>query len=156
MIQRVQTVYLALVFILIAIMSFLPVVVFHSGDIVFYMNIFRFEGVNSLDFVGNLPNIWPLPIAASLLAIISAFSIFKYNNRKQQMTLNMIAMLMNFILLAGIFYYSDLVAKMDEVTSAAKYDVAAFFPIVTVLLLILANRNIRKDEKLVRESERLR
>ncbi|OYT12318.1 MAG: hypothetical protein B6I18_01005 [Bacteroidetes bacterium 4572_112] len=156
MIQRVQTIYLALVFILIAIMSFLPVVVFNSGDVVFYMNIFRFEGVNSLDFVGDLPNIWALPIAASLLAIISAFSIFKFKNRKQQMTLNMIAMLMNFILLAGIFYYSDMVAKMDAVTSAAKYDVAAFFPIVTVLLLILANRNIRKDEKLVRESERLR
>ena len=156
MIQRVQSIYLALVFILIAIMSFLPVVVFHAGDAVFYMNIFRFEGVDSLAFVENLPNIWALPIAASLLAVISAFSIFKYNNRKQQMTLNMIAMLMNFILLAGIFYYSDMVAKLEAVTSAAKYDVAAFFPIVTVLLLILANRNIRKDEKLVRDSERLR
>ena len=156
MIQRVQSIYLALVFILIAIMSFLPLVVFHSADVVFYMNIFRFEGVGSLDFVNDLPNIWPLPILASLLAILSALSIFRYKNRKQQMTMNMVAMLMNFGLLGVIFYYSDVVSKMETVAAPPTYDVAAFFPIVTVLLLILANRNIRKDEKLVRESERLR
>ena len=156
MIQRVQSIYLALVFILVAIMSFLPLVVFHSADVVFYMNIFRFEGVDSLAFVNDMPNIWPLPILASLLAILSVLSIFRYKNRKQQMTMNMVAMLMNFGLLGAIFYYSDVVSKMETVSAPPTYDVAAFFPIVTVLLLILANRNIRKDEKLVRESERLR
>ncbi|MCK5846283.1 MAG: DUF4293 domain-containing protein [Bacteroidales bacterium] len=156
MIQRVQSIYLAIVFILIAVMSFLPVVVFHVGDAVFYMNIFRFEGVQNLSFANELPNIWPLPILSALLAVLSVASIFRYSNRKQQMNINMIAMLINFGLLAGIFYYSDLVSKLDIITAKPTYDVAAFFPIVTVLLIILANRNIRKDEKLVRESERLR
>ncbi len=156
MIQRIQSIYLALVFILIAIMSFLPVVVFHTADAVFYMNIFRFEGVDNMSFIAELPNIWPLAIFASLLAILSGFSIFKYKNRKLQMTINMVAMLMNFGLLGFTFYYSDVVSQIKEVAFEPTFDVAAFFPIATVLLLILANRNIRKDEKLVRESERLR
>ena len=149
MIQRIQSIYLALVFILIAIMSFLPVVVFHTADAVFYMNIFRFEGVDNVSFIAELPNIWPL-------AILSGFSIFKYKNRKLQMTINMVAMLMNFGLLGFTFYFSDVVSQIKEVAIEPTFDVAAFFPIATVLLLILANRNIRKDEKLVRESERLR
>ncbi len=156
MIQRVQSIYLALVFILIAIMSFLPVVVFHIGDVVFYMNIFRFEGVDSLSLVSELPKIWILPILASILAILSIASIFRYNNRKQQLAINMIALLFNFALLAGIFLFSDMVSKLETVATTPTYDVAAFFPIFTVLLLILANRNIRKDQKLIRDSERLR
>jgi len=156
MIQRVQTIYLALVFILIAIMLFLPVVVFHAGDVVFYMNIFRFEGIENLAFAEQLPNIWPLPIFGGFLGIISLVSIFRYNNRKQQMFINMIALMFNFALLAGIFLFADNVAAFEEVNNKVIYDVAAYFPIITVLLLILANRNIRKDEKLVKSADRLR
>jgi peptidoglycan/LPS O-acetylase OafA/YrhL len=156
MIQRVQTIYLALVFILVAIMLFLPVVVFHAGDVVFYMTIFRFEGIESLDFIDKLPNIWPLPIFAGFLGIISLVSIFRYNNRKQQMFINMIALMFNFALLAGIFLFADNVAALEGVEDKVIYDIAAYFPVITVLMLILANRNIRKDEKLVRSADRLR
>ena len=65
-------------------------------------------------------------------------------------------MLVNFALLAAIFIYSDMVAALDDVTTEFRYDIAAYFPIVSVLLLILANRNIRADEKMIRQSERLR
>ena len=156
MIQRIQTVYLALVFIIMAVMSFLPVVMFSAGDAVFYMSVFKFEGVDSLSFASQLPNIWPLPILVALLAIISGLNIFRYSNRSQQMKLNMLALIFNFGLLVAIFLYADEVSKLTEVSEIITYDVAAYFPVVTVLLLILANRNIRKDDKLVKESERLR
>lgn len=156
MIQRIQSIYLGLVFILVGVTSFLPVVQFSAGDVEFSMNIFRFVGADDFSFASQLPNIWPLAIFAALLGIFAGVSIFRYNNRKQQMMLNMFAMLMNFALLVGIFLFSEAVCQLPEVSGEPIYDIAAFFPIATVLLLILANRNIRKDDKLVRESDRLR
>ncbi len=156
MIQRVQSIYLILIFVLVGVMSFLPLVIFQTSDHIFYMNLFYFEGVEHLSFAVDLPNIWPIAALAIVLALLSVYSLFRFQNRKQQMLLNMINMLVNFGLLISIFLYADSVASFADVKGEVIYDVAAYFPIVTVLLLILANRNIRKDEKLVKESDRLR
>jgi hypothetical protein len=156
MIQRIQTVYLALVFLLVAAMSFLPLIVFHADETVFYMNLFRFEGGANFALHPVLPNIWPLPILASLLAILSIISIFRFRNRRQQLLINSLNMLVNFGLLVLIFVFADAAAKLVEVEDRVIYDVAAYFPILTVLFLILANRSIRKDEKLVKAADRLR
>ena len=156
MIQRVQSIYLILIFVLVGVMSFLPLVIFQTSDHVFYMNLFYFEGVEHLSFAFDLPNIWPIAALAIVLALLSVYSLFRFQNRKQQMLLNMINMLVNFGLLISIFLYADSVASFADVKGEVIYDVAAYFPIVTVLLLILANRNIRKDEKMVKQSDRLR
>ncbi len=156
MLQRIQTVYLALVFVVIAIMSFLPLVIFHAGDQVFYLNLFRFVGVEGTEVQPILPNPWMLPILSAGVAIISGVSIFRYQNRKQQIKLNMFSMLLNFGLLAALFIMAESVAKLEPVNDTVIYDIASYFPIITVLLLIFANRSIRKDEKMVREADRLR
>lgn len=156
MIQRVQSIYLILIFVLVGVMSFLPLVIFQTSDHIFYMNLFYFEGVEHLSFAVDLPNIWPIAAFAIVLALLSVYSLFRFQNRKQQMMLNMINMLVNFGLLISIFLYADSVASFADVKGEVIYDVAAYFPIVTVLLLILANRNIRKDEKMVKQSDRLR
>lgn len=156
MIQRIQSVYLGLVFIIVAVFSFLPLVIFKSGEHVFYMNIFRFEGIENLAFADMLPNIWPIPILTALLGVLAGVSIFRYKNRSQQLKINMLNMLINFGLLISVFLYADSVAQLNEVSDKIIYDIGAYFPIVTVLLLILANRSIRKDEKLVKAADRLR
>ncbi len=156
MIQRIQSIYLGLIFILVGVMAFLPLVIFHAGDHVFYMNIFRFEGASTLPFAQQLPNIWPIAILAALLGTLAGISIFRYNNRKQQLKINMFNMLINFGLLVAIFLYADQVAQLATVSDKVTYDIAAYIPVITVLLLILSNRSIRKDDKLVRESDRLR
>ena len=156
MIQRIQSLYLALVFVLVAVMSFLPIVLFQASDVVFHMSLFNFEGTENLAFISELPNPWPIPILAALLGILSLVSIFKYKSRKSQMLINTVNLMINFGLLTSIFLYADFVGQLDAVDDKVVYDVAAYFPIVSVLLLILANRNIRKDEKLIKESDRLR
>ncbi len=156
MIQRVQSIYLFLVFILISITVFLPVIGFQAGDQVFFMSIFRFDGVENISFVEKLPNIWPLPILSAILGITSLLSLFRYHNRRQQLMLNMFNLLINFGLLISILFYADFIAKFAEVNDKVEYQIAAYFPIITVALIILANRNIRKDDNLVKESDRLR
>jgi hypothetical protein len=154
MIQRVQSIYLFLVFIVAVVLIFFPLATFHTSDHIFQMNIMGFSGAENLDL--NLPNVMAIGILTALLGMLSLFTIFQFKNRKLQMKLNMGSMLINFGLLAAIFIYSDNIAAIEGVNSTFSYDVAAYFPIVSVLLLILANRNIRADEKLVRQSERLR
>ena len=154
MIQRVQSIYLFLVFIVAVVLIFFPLATFHTSDHIFQMNIMGFSGAENLDL--NLPNVMVIGILTALLGMLSLFTIFQFKNRKLQMKLNMGSMLINFGLLAAIFIYSDNIAAIEGVNSTFSYDIAAYFPIVSVLLLILANRNIRADEKLVRQSERLR
>jgi len=152
MIQRMQSVYLFLVFIVAVVLMFFPLATFNLGDSIFQMNMMGFSGADHLDF--ELPNVMAIGIFAALLGILALFTIFQFKNRKLQIKLNMVNMLINFGLLGSIFIYAGSIAK--ELHIDADYDIAAYFPVVSVLLLILANRNIRADEKLIRQSERLR
>ena len=154
MIQRVQSIYLFLVFVVAVVLMFFPLASFSAGEHIFNMNIMGFDGAEDLGI--ELPNIMIIGILTALLGAMSLFTIFQFKNRKLQMKLNMVNMLINFGLLAAIFFYSDMIAAMDAVSSEFRYDIAAYFPIASVLLLILSNRNIRADEKLIRQSERLR
>jgi nitric oxide reductase large subunit len=152
MIQRVQSIFLFLVFVVSVILIFFPLASFNIDGSVFQMNIMGFNGIDSLDV--ELPNVMLIGVLTALLGVMSLFTIFRFKNRKLQMKLIMINLFINFGLLGAIFYYSDSVANMLDIKP--DYDIAAYFPVVSVLLLILANRNVRADEKLIRQSERLR
>ncbi len=156
MIQRIQSVFLGLVFVAVAVFSFLPLVIFQAGERVFYMGVFRFEGVEELPFSADLPNIWPIAILSALLGVLAGVSIFRYKNRSQQLKINMFNILVNIALLISIFVYADMVGQLADVNEKVVYDFGAYIPIVTIILLILANRSIRKDEKLVKAADRLR
>ncbi|RLD67604.1 MAG: hypothetical protein DRI84_02045 [Bacteroidetes bacterium] len=154
MIQRVQSIYLSLILVAVAVTILFPLATFQVGDSFFIMNIMGFDGANELGL--DLPNVIAIGVLTALLGVSSLFTLFQYKNRKLQMKLIMISMLINFGLLGAIFFYSDMVGAMEAVNTEFDYDIAAYFPVVSVLLLILANRNIRADEKLIRQSERLR
>ncbi|MFK7935131.1 MAG: DUF4293 domain-containing protein [Saprospiraceae bacterium] len=89
---------------------------------------------------------------AGLLAIID---IFLYNNRPLQIRLGMFAFIANIIgLILGIFLFFN---DMQNVgTDNINDGLGAYLPIVAGVLLLLAIRFIRKDEKLVRSADRLR
>jgi len=89
---------------------------------------------------------------AGLLAIID---IFLYNNRPLQIRLGMFAFIANIIgLILGIFlFFNDM---QNVVTDNIDDGLGAYLPIVAGILLLLAIRFIRKDEKLVRSADRLR
>jgi len=152
MIQRVQSIFLFLVFVVSVILIFFPLASFSIDGSVFQMYIMGFEGVDSLDV--ELPNVMAIGGLTALLGIMSLFTIFKFKNRKLQMKLIMINLFINFGLLWAIFHYSENAANLFVIKP--DYDIAAYFPVASVLFLILANRNIRADEKLIRQSERLR
>jgi cytochrome c biogenesis factor len=90
-----------------------------------------------------------LLILTGLMLIIAAVTIFLYKNRKQQLTLCIIGTLLS----AGvIFLYIMEVRKLTTSTLA----LASILPFLALLGFILAWRNIRKDEKLIKSLDKLR
>jgi len=91
--------------------------------------------------------------AFAVSTILSLLAIFLYNNRKLQTVINRLNILLNLILL-GVFVYRAL--TMSGATAVAEKGIGMFIPILSIVLLVLANRAIRKDEQLVKSVDRLR
>ena len=91
-------------------------------------------------------------VAAITLAIIE---ITRYGNRMTQMKIGAL----NSFFLVGVilasFYFSSSLMKTLQ-AGGGNYGLGMWLPGVAVLCNLLANRFIRKDEKLVRDSNRLR
>jgi hypothetical protein len=71
-----------------------------------------------------------------------------------QVRLNLLNTLLNVLLIGGIFYYVNLFETASEAT--ANYRIATIFPLLSLVMIFLANHYIRKDEKLIRSANRLR
>jgi len=95
---------------------------------------------------------WWLPLIFSLLGIASLVAIFLYKNRKRQYLVVSIFLLAIVLVLAHNFYI------IWQADFHPKRVVAAIglVCIVSGILAMLALRAIRKDEKLVRSTDRLR
>lgn len=87
-----------------------------------------------------------------LSTVLSLSSIFLFKNRKLQMQLGLLNILLN-ILLVGYLAYSlsNLPGGFDS-----EKGIGLFAPFISIVLLIIANRYIKKDEKLVKSVDRFR
>src|SRR5690606_23951330 len=135
MIQRVQTIYLALAFIVSGILSL----------------VFPLWSVNGVNFRVGESTSYALMFGAS--AALSIISIFSYKKRQTQFVYNRLNMILNFILL-GLFVYQSL--NLSGETLVSEKGIGMFLPIVSIILLALANKAIKKDEDLVKSADRIR
>lgn len=136
MIQRIQTIYL----LLSAAVSAGLIFVFHlwtnTNDVpVYAKDEYLYLGL----FLGS--------------ALLSLIAIFNYKNRKFQFVLGRLNIILNFILL-GFFVYQSL--KVSGETAVSEKGIGMLLPIVSIVLLALANKAIKKDEDLVKSVDRLR
>ncbi|MFC5044257.1 DUF4293 domain-containing protein [Aquimarina hainanensis] len=89
----------------------------------------------------------------SVIALIAVIAIFMFKNRKLQFVLGRINILLNFILL-GLFVYWSLNVSGETVVS--EKGIGMLIPIISIVLLVIANKAIKKDEHLVKSVDRLR
>tara|TARA_B100001063_G_C16715162_1_gene530281 strand:+ start:429 stop:839 length:411 start_codon:yes stop_codon:yes gene_type:complete len=85
--------------------------------------------------------------------ILSIIAIFQYNKRQNQYVLGRLNMIINLILL-GLFVCRSLINNIEYYNFES--GVGFLLPVITILLLVLANRAIKKDEELVKSVDRLR
>ena len=136
MLQRIQTIYLLLAAGASAGLIFaLHLWVTNDGIQVFAKDDLLYFGL----FLGS--------------AALSVISIFMYKNRKSQFMLGRLNIILNFILL-GFFVYQSL--NLSGETAVSEKGIGMFIPIISIVLLALANKAIKKDEDLVKSVDRLR
>lgn len=86
-------------------------------------------------------------------ATVSIISLFMFKNRKSQFVINRLNIILNFILLI-VFVYSSITTSGESEIS--EKGVGMTLPIISIVLLVLANKAIKKDEDLVKSVDRLR
>jgi len=88
-----------------------------------------------------------------LSTVLSICSILNFKKRQHQFVLNRLNMIFNFILL-GFFVYRSL--NLSGETFVSEKGIGMFLPAISIVLLVLANKAIKKDEDLVKSVDRLR
>ncbi|MEN9522775.1 MAG: hypothetical protein RL065_1152 [Bacteroidota bacterium] len=144
MIQRIQTVYLFLASICLALVYF-----FSLWSCVF--NLESNHIIYQLKISAHLPLLLMLAIALT----ISIISIFYFKNRKKQIWLCFTSLISITIFILLVNYYINDAKKTYEFISSA-YSLAALLPFAAITFIALAIWNIRKDEKLIKSLDRLR
>ncbi|MBR5027686.1 MAG: DUF4293 domain-containing protein [Bacteroidales bacterium] len=100
-----------------------------------------------------------LMIMAIVLGLGTLIGIFMYKNRVRQMRFVSMLGLINLVYI-GIMFLScipdaaEALSSMGEVSTT--YSVGTFVPIVTLILIVIAQRAIRSDEMKVRAADRIR
>lgn len=144
MIQRIQSIYLLIATLL-------------SGGLIFFLNLWvteqgtEFFALDSLSS-GNLllASIFVLFIASAILTFIT---IFQFKKRQLQFVLGRLAILINFILVGILVYFTQ---NLSGETQVSEKGIGLLIPIFTIVFVVLANKAIKKDEELVKSVDRLR
>lgn len=143
MIQRIQSVYLLLVAILSLGLTFVLSLWKNNDSEVFVFDLFSH----------NEMLLKVVPVSFLIAGILALVSLFMFKNRKLQFVLNRLIILINLILLGILLYY--LLNVSGEMKISEK-GIGVYLPIVSIFLLVFANRSIQKDENLVKSVDRLR
>ncbi len=96
---------------------------------------------------------WLRTLLFAISAVVALYTIFKYKKRNLQQLLNWLNIVINFTLL-GIFVYRMLNSPGESFIS--EKGVGVFAPVLSIVFLFMANKAIRRDEKLVKSADRLR
>ena len=86
-------------------------------------------------------------------ALLALIAIVMFRKRQNQFVMNRLNMLLNLFLL-GFFVYRSL--NLSGEASVSEKGIGMLIPVISIVLLVLANRAIKKDEDLVKSVDRLR
>jgi hypothetical protein len=144
MIQRIQSVYLLIATLL-------------SGGLIFMLKLWvNEEGVDFFVFDSFSSNSLLLKVMA-VLFFVSAFltfiAIFQFKKRQLQFVLGRLSILINFIILGIVVYFSQ---NLSGETTVSEKGIGLMIPILTILFVAIANKAIKKDDELVKSVDRLR
>ncbi|MFK8059550.1 MAG: DUF4293 domain-containing protein [Polaribacter sp.] len=143
MIQRIQSIYLLLASLV-------------SGGLIFVFDLWENlkNQVFALDLLLKESFLLKvIPMLFLLSAVISVVAIFLFKNRKLQFVVGRIVILINLFLLGLLLYVS---LTLPGEVSISENGIGMFLPILAVVLIVLANKAIKKDEDLVKSVDRLR
>jgi drug/metabolite transporter (DMT)-like permease len=155
MLQRIQTLYLAIATALSGFLLKGPIVRMVGDDLKTYE--LNFKGVYYVDN-GVVSDIieksLPLTIILITVTVLFFLAIFLYKRRKLQIRVTVFSTLLMigaFLLMLFYIFYSDRKLEAELI-----FNIKLTFPIISAIFGYLAFRNILKDELLIKSYDRIR
>jgi len=152
MLQRPQTLYLLGVLILSIFLLTGPLAVFtvEGGEM-----ILSHSGITDREGEDLELATWPMTVLLILVAFLAFLNIFSYKNRVRQMRICIFLILLNVGVLGMILFYIYLV-QSSTVDMQIVYQWRIVIPLISIILIYLGFRRIRRDELLVKAYDRIR
>lgn len=157
MLQRKQSLFLALAALLAFSTWLFPIATYQRGETTYELRtsgLFTSEGVEVVDVGLKMP----FSIVLTLLGVALLVTVFLYKGRPRQMRFVRGTYLLMLGVIAYMFITDRSVQGYLEEGGAvsASYGLSFVLPIVALILAFMAERAIKADEELVRSADRLR
>jgi hypothetical protein len=158
MIQRKQTVFLALAAMLAGLMYVFPLVEYdrvdHQRFCLKLWGLFHVDGTSVPDVTFN----FPLHLIVGILGALLVVCIFLFKNRQRQIRLVRMGQVFALMAQAAVlFTHTSVRAYLAQQSNLGDAFLPGFFfPMGILVLCYLAQRGIRKDEELIKSMDRLR
>ena len=161
MIQRIQSLYLLLASLFTGSLFFTELARFLYNGSVYVL---KYNGLFNIANSSNVTDCATSCMTLALLAIITTLSLFAtifiYKKRMMQLRLCKI----NLILLGGLigaigyrcFDAKATLEKLDATSAQISFSWTLIFPVIAIILVLLAMKGISKDEALVKSLDRIR
>ena len=150
MIQRIQTLYLLAVVALGLALIWLPVVQLVTPEEAETLQVWELSALGGAPLQG----LWGLLLTTALIPLLAFIDIFLYKKRILQARLNI------FLVMLCLGYYGVLVLYiwLAKISMNVEWHILPYasFPLICLVLTIMATRRILKDEALVRAADRIR
>lgn len=156
MIQRVQSIYLLVVTILMSFIVVMPYAFLElPGNQSLLFKASQINLISAYDVVSIYKSTFAVILMVIVTGIFSFCIIFFYNHRILQIRLTLLNILL-LIILAGTMLLYCFDARGDFDSSRLMFRLAMVFPVVSIVFSIMAIRAIRHDEMLVNSYNRIR
>ncbi len=155
MIQRIQSVFLFLLALCMASVLALPL--WHKLDPLTQHELtLTAFGYQARGLVSPPGPVWVIGLLAGAAALVALTEIFQFRNRPRQLQLGALNLLLLVATFGAAFYFAGRGEVNLNIKLEGQYQPAFYLPTLAMLLNLLANRFIRRDEQLVRSADRLR
>jgi len=163
MIQRIQSLFLLVVSAVMMCMLFFPL--WQKTDLnaseMATLDVFILKYEQYTPDTGERQLIWKrdvfyIAIVASLAALVALFSIFQFKNRLRQIQLGALNSLLIAVTMGISLYLIIVTEKTLAPEDQGNYLFGFYLPVIALFCNMMANRFIRRDEKLVRSADRIR
>lgn len=136
MLQRIQSIWLLLASLCAFLTLKLPT---YSGTTP--------NGIPSSELMG-MPN-FLLTVVTVIIGVLALITIFLYSNRKLQFRFCLLGIILEILLI--VLYYTEIKKYME-----GTYSLTSILHVCVLLFFFLASKGINNDDKIMRESNRLR
>ena len=156
MIQRKQTVFLLLAVLAYVLCLFFPIGCIEPQGMGAPAKVYNLGVVAEESGISILGTCVPLFILTAVSAILSLVNIFLYRNRLMQINLCGVTALFTILWCVDYALLFTGVVPVDDFAGTFSIRFAACFPIVALILVLLARKGVKDDERLVRAADRIR